>query len=66
MGRQRREDAETPHWQVWLLNVVCISFYASVFVFLQNGTQFLQQARLSQTAAPLSSGPIAAAAISRS
>ena len=31
--------------QVWLLNLVCISFYASVFVFLQNGTQFLQQAR---------------------
>jgi hypothetical protein len=30
---------------VWLLNLVCFTFYASVFVFLQNGTQFLEQAR---------------------
>mmetsp|Transcript_56244 Transcript_56244/g.137950 ORF Transcript_56244/g.137950 Transcript_56244/m.137950 type:complete len:743 (+) Transcript_56244:81-2309(+) len=28
---------------VWILFLICISFYASVFVFLQNGVQFIKQ-----------------------
>ena len=28
---------------VWIIFLICISFYASVFVFLQNGVQFIRQ-----------------------
>uniref|UniRef100_A0A7S1ECX8 Lysosomal dipeptide transporter MFSD1 n=2 Tax=Hemiselmis andersenii TaxID=464988 RepID=A0A7S1ECX8_HEMAN len=58
-------DVWTFGLDVWLIFLICISFYASVFVFLQNGVQFIRQRydKTEQQAAFLMSLPYTISAV---